>query len=178
MGVLIGLPVGAGLSGCGGGTPSTELAAGAGLQPRGRVIPGLPVDRVVDGDTLHVSIDGQDVTVRMIGIDTPETVKPDSPVECFGPEASAFATTSLTGQTVTLELDESQGSTDRYGRTLAYVWLEQRGGSLALFNLAAVAGGYAEERQYGPTPFAWAAEFRAAEDEARAAGRGLWGACD
>ncbi len=166
------------MTACGGsGEPPVALTQDAGLEPRGRLIEGLPVDRVVDGDTLHVLLDGQDVTVRMIGIDTPETVKPDSPVECFGPEASDFAKQALTGRTVALELDDSQGSTDRYGRTLAYVWIEEDDGSRVLFNLAAVAGGYAEERQYGSEPFAWAAEFRAAEDQARSAGAGLWGAC-
>ena len=147
------------------------------LAPIGRTIDGVEVVRVVDGDTLRVAIDGGDVTVRMIGIDTPETVKPDSPVECFGPEASDFAEQVLSGATVTLELDESQGSTDQYGRTLAYVWREQPDGRLVLFNLAAVAGGFAVERQYGPTPYAWREQFRAAERQARVDRAGLWGAC-
>ena len=149
-----------------------------GLVPKGRTIPGLDVVRVVDGDTVKVDIDGESVTVRMIGIDTPETVKPDSPVECFGPEASDFADALLSDSTVTLEVDESQGATDQYGRALAYVWRELPDGSLALFNLEAVAGGYAEARQYGPTPYAWKAEFDAAEEVARSAGAGQWGACD
>ncbi len=170
--------VGAMLVACGGTSalpvqgPTTD-----GLAPRGETAAGLGVIRVVDGDTIHVNRAGQDVTVRMIGIDTPETVKPDSPVDCFGPEASDFAKDSLTGRTVTLEFDDSQGRTDRFGRTLAYVWVEGSGGSLSLFNLDAVARGYAEEQQYGPTPFAWKQEFRAAEDAARSVGAGLWGAC-
>lgn len=177
--VALAVPVLAALSGCGGGEPTAlPEVSGLGMAPVGRTISGVPVERVVDGDTVRVLVDGTDVTVRMIGIDTPETVKPDSPVECFGPEASDFATEALTGATVTLELDASQGTTDRYDRTLAYVWIEQPDGSLALFNLAAVAGGYAVERQYGPTPYAWRAQFRSAEERARAAGAGLWGACD
>ena len=170
--------VGAMLVACGGTSalpvhgPTT-----AGLVPRGEIATGLGVIRVVDGDTIHVNLDGDDVTVRMIGINTPETVKPDSPVGCFGPEASDFAKDSLTGRTVTLEFDDSQGRQDRYGRTLAYVWVEDPAGRLGLFNLEAVARGYAEEQQYGSTPFAWKQEFRAAEEAARSAGAGLWGAC-
>ena len=148
------------------------------LVPRGAVVAGAIVERVVDGDTIHVRINGDDVTVRLIGIDTPETVKPDSPVECFGPESSDFAKEALTGQSVTLELDASQGNEDRYGRLLAYVWRETPDGSLALFNLDAVAGGYARERQYGSTPYEWKSELARAGQAARAAGAGLWGACE
>jgi len=156
---------------------SSTAATESGISPRGRTISGLEVERVIDGDTIKVLIDGDDVTVRMIGIDTPETVKPDSPVECFGPEASDFAKEALTGATVTLELDESQGATDQYDRALAYVWLELPTGALRMFNLEAVAGGYAEARQYGPTPYAWKAEFEEAESAARDAEAGQWGAC-
>jgi micrococcal nuclease len=147
-----------------------------GLLPKGSTVQGV-VTRVVDGDTVHVNVDGRDVDVRLIGINTPETVKPNSPVECFGPEASAFAKDVLTGQRVTLEFDASQGMTDRYDRTLAYVWRTGQSGAPVLFNLESVAGGYAYERQYGPVAYAWRDQFRAAQQEARAAGRGLWSAC-
>jgi micrococcal nuclease len=156
---------------------AVELPGGADLKPKGEVLPGVPVLRVVDGDTLHVLVNGRDVTVRMIGLNTPETVKPNSPIECFGPAASQFAKRALTDQRVTLELDRSQGRTDKYGRMLAYVWLARSGGGLRLFNLAEIAGGYAYERQYGPTPYAWRNQFRAAERSAQAAGAGLWAAC-
>jgi micrococcal nuclease len=169
------------LSGCSGATPEVAApsgpAAASDLQPRGDVVTGLHVLRVVDGDTLHVLLAGQDVTVRMIGMNTPETVKQNSPVECFGPEASDYAKRTLTDQTVTLEFDDSQGRTDKYGRTLAYVWLEQPDGARRLVNLDEVALGFARERQYGPTPYAWRSTFQAAADTARAAGAGLWGAC-
>jgi micrococcal nuclease len=147
------------------------------VQPRGPVDSGVPVSRVVDGDTIQVLLAGRDTTVRLVGINTPETVKPDSPVECFGPEASEYAKQALTGQTVTLEYDDSQGRVDRYGRTLAYAWIELPEGGLDLFNLDAVAGGYAQERQYGPNRFAWQDLFRAAEQRAQAAGAGMWTAC-
>jgi micrococcal nuclease len=153
------------------------VAQDGGLAPRGDTVSGARVDRVVDGDTVHVLVDGDDVTVRLIGINTPETVKPDSPVECFGPESSEFAKQALSGRTVTLEFDDSQGLTDQFDRTLAYVWVEEENGGLTLFNLEAVAGGYAYERQYGSTPYAWRDEFSAAQRSARSSESGLWGAC-
>jgi micrococcal nuclease len=156
---------------------SSVRAAASGLAPRGEVVGGLVVDRVVDGDTVKLELDGDYVSVRLIGMNTPETVKPDSPVECFGPESSQFAKATLTGARVTLEFDESQGRTDRYDRTLAYVWRELPDGSLSLFNLELIAGGYAVERQYGSTPYAWRDEFVRAQRLARDAGAGLWGAC-
>jgi micrococcal nuclease len=169
------------LAACGGGTVGASVepatAADSGLQPRGTVVSGVPVLRVVDGDTIHVLVQGQDLTVRLIGMNTPETVKPDSPIECFGPEASEFAKQTLSDQVVTLEFDASQGMTDKYGRTLAYVWTQPPDGGLRLFNLDSVSGGYAYERQYGPTPYAWESEFRAAQRSAQAAGAGLWDAC-
>ena len=173
------------LAACGGAGPSARTMAtsaaplpsgAAGLVPQGETVDGV-VARVVDGDTLHVLVDGQDLTVRMIGINTPETVKPDSPVECFGPEASDFAKAVLSGQSVTLEFDPGQGRQDQYGRTLAYVWRQTAAGTPLLFNLEAVAGGYARERQYGPTSPVWKPVLRTAQDAARAEGRGLWGAC-
>jgi micrococcal nuclease len=153
------------------------MTASTGLAPQGRTLTGVPVERVVDGDTVRVLIDGQSVTVRLIGMNTPETVKPDSPIECFGPEASDYAKAELTGQRVTLEFDDSQGMTDHYGRTLAYVWREEPDGTRRLFNLESIAGGFAYERQYGSTPYVWRPEFAAAAQQARAAGAGLWGAC-
>lgn len=169
-----------GLSACAGASttvqPSlpTEVPARA---PLGEVREGLVVDRVVDGDTVKVTIDGRQVSVRLIGIDTPESVKPDSPVECFGPEASQFAEDALSGEPVVLEFDEGQGYLDRYGRVLAYVWRVQPDGSLRLFNEEAVEAGVAVARQYGDTPGAWEQTLSAAQERARAAGRGLWSSC-
>ncbi len=135
--------------------------------------PGERVDatvtRVVDGDTIHVALDGGDVTIRLIGIDTPETVDPQRPVACYGPEASHFTTTQLTGSRIQLELDRDP--IDPFGRTLAYVWLDGR-----LFNETLVEQGYAEARAYPPNT-KYQGELDAAEDAARAAGSGLWTAC-
>jgi len=101
------------------------------------------VIKVVDGDTIHVEANGQRLKVRMIGLDTPETVDPRKPVQCFGLvlEASAQAKTILGGESVYLETDPSQDTIDRFGRTLAYVWTE----SGRLFNLDMITDGYAFE---------------------------------
>jgi micrococcal nuclease len=123
----------------------------------------LHVDRVVDGDTLVVSTIG---TVRLIGVDTPETVHPRKPVQRFGAEASAFLKSLTLGQAVRLEYDQQR--TDRYGRTLAYVYLADG----RLVNLEIIRQGYGFA--YTSFPFRFIAEFRATEREAREARRGLW----
>jgi micrococcal nuclease len=125
----------------------------------------VPVLRVVDGDTLVVGIDGERVKVRMIGTDTPETKHPKKPVQYFGREASAFTKRLLLGKDVRLEY--GQRRTDRYGRVLAYVWLGDM-----LVNEEIIRQGYGFA--YTRFPHARLEEFRAAEREARLAGRGLW----
>jgi micrococcal nuclease len=157
------------------GTTVSSVDSAAAPKPRGPVRTGARVIRVVDGDTLHVDIDGVDTDVRLIGLNTPETVKPNSPIECYGPAASAFTKKMLTDTTVTIEYDDSQGRTDRFGRTLAYVWLERPGADV-LFNQVLIRDGYAFEHQYA-RPYAWQREFVAAQNKAKAARLGLWGAC-
>jgi micrococcal nuclease len=127
------------------------------------------VTRVVDGDTAHVRYHGRDVDVRFIGVDTPETVAPGQPVECYGPESSAFTTKQLTGASVRLEFDVDR--IDPYGRTLAYIWLNH-----TLFNETLVRDGYARVATYPPDT-KYVQRFVAAQDDARDANRGLWGAC-
>jgi micrococcal nuclease len=149
--------------------PANEpLALPAGL-------PSATVARVVDGDTVDVTLDGQTLRVRLIGIDTPEVVDPRRPVECFGREASDRAHELLDGQAVFLEDDPSQGDADRYGRALRYLWLPDG----RLFNLEMVAQGYAFEYTYDQ-PYAYQAQLRQAQRDAREQGRGLWapGACN
>jgi micrococcal nuclease len=107
--------------------------------------------------------------VRLIGIDTPETVDPSQPVQCFGEQASRFTQRWLTGQAVRLEFDVERH--DRYGRTLAYVWL---GGHL--FNRRLVAGGYAVVDTYPPN-VRYVEGFTAAQAVAQRRDRGLWQAC-
>jgi micrococcal nuclease len=150
--------------------PSTPEAPDRGLPASARG--PYPVTRVVDGDTIWVRAGGQRVKVRLIGMDTPETVAPNEPVACFGPEASARAEQLLSGTDVYLELDPSQGELDRYGRTLAYVWMPDG----VMFNELMIREGFAVEYTYDD-PYRYQARFRAAEDAARAEGLGLWSAC-
>ena len=130
----------------------------------------FPVTRVVDGDTVRVLIEGQDTAVRLIGIDTPETVAPNRPVECAGPEASVYAEQLMSGQDVFLELDVSQGTYDNYNRILAYVWLMDD----LMVNLAMIDAGLAEEYTYD-APYAYQQLFQQAEQDAQDDLRGLWG---
>ena len=125
------------------------------------------VERVVDGDTIIVAGVGR---VRLIGVDTPESVDPRRPVQFFGREASAFAKRLLEGKRVRLEYDQLR--TDRYGRTLAYVWLPD--GSMANAEIVRRGFGHA----YTRFPFRYLEQFRKLEREARLAGHGLWGAKD
>jgi len=131
-----------------------------------------PVVRSVDGDTIRVDRDGQEIVIRLIGLDTPETVAPDRPVECFGPEASARTAALVEGGQVWLEYDEVSGMTDKYDRTLAFVWLDQQ----TMLNEVLVREGFAEEVTY-TDGYAHADELRKAEDAARGSGAGMWTAC-
>ncbi|REF37153.1 endonuclease YncB(thermonuclease family) [Thermasporomyces composti] len=149
---------------------AAPAAAATGTQtPEGE---WLPVVDVVDGDTIKVRRGGEAVTLRLIGMDTPETVHPNMPVECYGPEASRKAHELLDAASVRLEFDPSQGRLDKYGRTLAYVWMRDG----RLFNEVMIRQGFAEEYTYDAA-YKYQARFRAAEQAARAAGAGLWGAC-
>jgi micrococcal nuclease len=123
---------------------------------------------VVDGDTVEISpaINGVE-EVRLIGVDTPETVDPTEGIEPYGPQASAFAKRELSGRRVGLEFDRER--VDQYGRLLAYV---HAGGSM--FNEELLKKGYAQAYPYPPNT-AHAAQFAAAQRKARAAGIGIWG---
>jgi micrococcal nuclease len=133
------------------------------------------VVRVVDGDTFSVDLDGKITTIRLIGIDTPEVVDPRKPVQCFGREASDKAKEMLTGASVRLELDATQGKLDKYGRLLAYTFLLDG----TNFNEHMIREGYAHEYTYN-LPYRYQAQFKAAEADARDNGRGLWapGVCE
>ena len=147
-------------------------AAGDASTSPGTLHGPYPVVRVVDGDTVRVDRGGEEIVVRLIGLDTPETVAADRPVECFGPEASARTKDLVEGGEVWLEYDEVSGLTDKYDRTLAFVWLD----SNTMLNEVLVAEGYAEEVTY-TDGYAHQADFRAAEARARETGAGLWSAC-
>lgn len=127
------------------------------------------VSRATDGDTIYVEIDGEDLKVRLIGVDTPETVHPVKGVEFFGREACDVIRARLEGETVRLVADRSQGDLDKYNRLLRYVFLEDG----TNFNKWLVENGYAFEYTYGRA-YKYQSAFRAAEDRARAATLGLW----
>lgn len=132
------------------------------------------VTKVIDGDTIQISKNNQTQTVRIIGADTPETVDPRKPVQCFGIEASNKAKQLLFGKTVLIEKDSTQGEKDKYGRTLAYIFLPD-GTSYDKFM---IEQGFAHEYTYS-VPYKYQKEFKAAEVDARNNKRGLWadGAC-
>ena len=126
--------------------------------------------RVVDGDTVDVLLgDGTTERLRLIGIDTPEVVDPRKPVQCFGREASQHAHELLDGQTVSVELDASQGERDIYGRLLAYVWLPDGRN----FGEVMIGEGFAHEYTYN-LPYAYVDSFKLAQDSAFTTQAGLW----
>lgn len=127
------------------------------------------VIHVSDGDTFEIRIDGQTVTIRMLGIDTPETIDPRKPVQCFGKEASDATKEMLDGHFVTLVTDSTQSITDKYGRLLAYVYRDD-----GLFmNQFLLANGYAREYTYGKA-YKMQKDFRKLEREAKREKKGLW----
>lgn len=132
------------------------------------------VERVVDGDTLIVREGKQRIRVRILGIDAPESVKPDTPVECYGAEASTYLKDLLPAKsTVQLELDPSAGDKDEYGRSLRAIFT-QDGTNVAV----AIAGaGTGKHYVYQRTPSRYAPQIAAAEQKAKQSKKGLWGAC-
>ena len=140
-------------------------------------VQGLHTDRqeakvvkVVDGDTLTVLIAGEKEKVRVIGINTPETVDPRRGVQCFGKEASAFAKKILSEQTVVLESDPTQSNRDKYSRLLRHVWLAK--GNVNVGQLL-ISEGYANEYTY-ETPYKYQQVYQKAEQQAQQAKKGLW----
>ena len=132
----------------------------------------ITVLKVIDGDTVDIDIKGNTERVRLIGVNTPETKHPTKPIECFGPEASAYLTQLLPkGTTVRIERDVE--ARDRYGRMLLYLYL----GSNDLFiNLDLVARGYGTPMSIEPNTF-HRNDFVRAAAQAEAANVGLWKAC-
>ena len=135
------------------------------------------VVRAVDGDTAVVRVDGQERRVRLLGVDTPETVHPNKPVQFYGKEASNFTKESLNGKRVWLEYDANPQ--DRYNRHLAYVWLanpktiNEASIRESMFNARLLLGGYAKVMIIRPNK-RYEAEFKKFESEARQAKLGVW----
>ncbi|MGW6123850.1 thermonuclease family protein [Nocardia sp. NPDC055165] len=126
--------------------------------------------QVIDGDTVSILKDSRQVRVRMLGLDTPETQDPRKSVQCFGTEAADRAKRVLVGKQVVVRPDPSQDSTDKYGRLLAYVWVDG-----VLFNLNQIAQGFGHEYTYSHShPYQYQREFRAAARYAQVHHLGLW----
>jgi endonuclease YncB( thermonuclease family) len=128
------------------------------------------VTRVIDGDTIEVKINENVEKIRLIGIDTPETVSPNVGVECFGHEASNKAKADLVNKSVILVSDDSQGDKDKYGRLLRYIYLE---GQAVSYNEQLILGGFAEEYTYDEE-YELYDRFADAELEAILEGKGMW----
>lgn len=137
------------------------------------------VERVVDGDTIEVKIDGEKFKVRLIGVDTPETKHPRKPVEPYGKEASEYTKKKLDGKKVYLEKDVSD--TDRYGRLLRYVWLKKPDKDKKLteemlkdnFNLTLVKEGYGKSSTF-PPDVKYAEIIKEYQREAVKENKGMW----
>ena len=141
-------------------------------QPSGLAANEAVVTRVVDGDTIVVRINGKSETIRFIGIDTPETVKPGAPVGCFGPEASNY-TKSLLHKGDVVELMRDVEARDQCERLLAYVY---RASDELFVNMDLVVNGMAIAKKFPPNT-AFASQFEAAAAVAERNNTGLWGAC-
>ena len=152
----------------GNGESDPEGGTGGAAVPR-EGIERAEVERVVDGDTIEVGIDGRTEDVRYIGVDTPETVKPGAPVECFGEQASEFNHELVEGEIVRLRFDRELR--DVYGRLLAYVYVGE-----TFVNAELVSGGYARTLEIEPNT-SEAGLLSRLQSQAATAGRGLWGSC-
>ncbi len=128
-----------------------------------------PVLKIVDGDTIDVLVENQTVRVRLLGINSPESVDPRRPVECFGKEASRYLKNILEGSIVRLEKDRDKPDTDEYGRWLRYVYMND-----IFINRDMIANGYAYEYTYHNEQYQFQDEFNDAEKSARESQIGLW----
>jgi endonuclease YncB( thermonuclease family) len=148
----------------------TVSTGSAPLEPKNQFV----VSKVVDGDTVQIQLDSQTQSVRLIGINTPETVDPRRPVECFGKEASNELKKLLEGKSVILEKDVSE--TDRYGRLLRFVYLPLANGELLFVNDYLVREGFAYASTYPPDVL-MSQQFKSAQEHAQSQKKGLWGSC-
>ena len=128
------------------------------------------VQKVVDGDTIEVVVNGKTQTIRLIGMDTPEVVDPRKTVQCYGREASSEGHKLMEGKVVRLETDPLVGELDKYNRHLAYVWLPDG----TLYNQKMIEEGFAHEYTYQSQPYKYQAQFKQAQTEAKAQTKGFW----
>lgn len=140
--------------------------------PIARDQPGLyRVSRFVDGDTIAVTMNGHQELVRFIGVDTPETHKPNTPVQCYGPAAAAYTKHLIGASRVRLVSDPQSTNRDRYNRLLRYIYLTDG----TNVDKKIIENGYGFYYPY--FPFSQSAQFALAQQSARTAKRGLWGNC-
>ena len=134
------------------------------------------VMKVTDGDTITVETQGRSTPVRLIGVDTTETAAPGQPIGCFGREASDYTKKVLTNRLVMLKNPRIGDSEDAYGRTLAYTWLDTNhdGRYEHLFSEDLITLGFARTTTFSHE---YRREFERLQEEAKARGVGLWGAC-
>jgi micrococcal nuclease len=161
----------------GGDVQGSEFATEPSAKSTGNAIlnaqPGLwHVTRDVDGDTIDVQQGSTKETVRLIGIDTPETHDPRKPVQCYGPEAAAHTKSVLEGHDIRLAPDPEDSDRDKYNRLLRYIYLPDG----TLYNAELVQDGWAFA--YTVFPYSKLDEFKALENEAHSANRGLWATCN
>ena len=147
-------------------SPTTILIPNLSTTPNTKT---YTVIQVVDGDTIKVSMDDIKTTIRLIGLDTPETVDPRKPVQCFGKEATNKMLELLHNKIALLEEDKSQGDKDKYGRLLRYVFLPDE----TNVNKTLIQEGYAYEYTYD-LPYKYQDAFKKAQISARESKRGLW----
>lgn len=126
------------------------------------------VTSVTDGDTIRINYNGTETPVRLIGVNTPETVDPRTTVECFGKEASDFLKSLLGGKSVSIEADPTQSDRDKYDRLLRYVYLDGEDVGHKI-----ISSGYGYEYTYN-IPYQKQSEYKTAQSEASSAGKGLW----
>lgn len=150
-------------------TPTPSLYESSPLEVSSLKEDLYPVVKIIDGDTIVVAMGGTNETIRLIGVNTPESVDPRRPVECFGKESSQKASDFLAGRKVQLVVDPSQGDRDKYNRLLRYVFRDD-----GLFvNKQMIQDGYAYEYTYA-IPYQYQSEFREAQQQAQEANVGLW----
>ena len=125
------------------------------------------VDRIVDGDTLKVTMKDREETIRLLLVDTPETKHPSKPVQPFGPEASQFAKEQLEGEEVGIEIDVSER--DKYGRLLAYVWIGDQ-----MFNEMLLEEGLARVAYIYQPNVKYVDQFQKIQRKAQEEGKGIW----
>jgi micrococcal nuclease len=129
------------------------------------------INHFVDGDTIAINMNGKVETIRFVGVDTPETHKPNTPVQCYGPAAANYTKTMIGSQKVRLEADPQSTNRDRYNRLLRYVYLPD--GRLLNERIIQTGHGF----YYPYFPYSKSEQFKADQELARAQNLGLWGNC-